>query len=359
MGRKPKNLTSQTVAEAAEDFLAYAQARLPQSPGTLQNKRSIITRAVRALGPDRAVWLLTPGDLDRAVTAMTAQYRSTKAAANVRTNVRQFAEFCRRNRWLAPDVRLEAEIITPLPVTSGTPGAVAPGFDPHEWPTVLSAAGRRHFRLRMSVALGLYLGRRASEILAVQWKHIDHTAQEVTFWNKKARRWATVPYPDEFAAELGLWRRSAARRAGIPQGEWYLVPRLLTMERARAAGGEFVTRDPETWPMDFFRPMGYASLQMHTRRLLADLGYPPGTTTGTHTWRRSAARAVETEIGLPAAQALLDHRDPRTTLGYTGNRGGLAALRAAWAPDGRPQVSTLRAAGAPAPPDTARLSERG
>ncbi len=300
---------------------------------------------VDKLGADREVWTLTAGDLEDTLTwvilgASKAEAeqrrlegrrprsgRTTKGSiSQARTTLRQFAEFCRRRLWVAGGVTLEKEIVTGVKSGLKEEETTYVRIPPAEWGMVLIKAEHLHMRCRMAVALGLYCGRRISESVRLQWKHIDWQAQTIRFYNKKRGHWFVVPLHPDIRREIEYWCAWAIRAGyGPPQDDWFLVAnrvdsRYITGPNSRAR----LRINPSLWRLDMTTQSATGTIWKDIRKLLNELGL--GAKEGTHTFRRSSAKQIAKTHGLQAAQALLDHKTVVTTQGYTGNEDGYDQL---------------------------------
>jgi integrase len=160
----------------------------------------------------------------------------------------------------------------------------------------------------------------------MQWKNIDWVEEVITFTNKKGNRKTKVPLFPEIRAELERWRAWAiAAGYGEPQPDWYLVANREDSRYIHGVNSRANLRaEPWTWRLVMTQRSATGTVWRDVRKLLDQLGIGRGE--GTHTFRRSAAKIVAKRHGLPAAQALLDHKSIVTTQLYTGNEDGLELL---------------------------------
>ncbi len=332
----PKHLTVMRLDAAAAAFLEHMSTRLPA--GTVATKAVIMRALLKVFGPAKPVWTLTAGDFDdvqdwivrgadpaeaaaRRAAGLTPRKgrTSTSAIAQVRATLRQFAEFCHRRDVL--DTR--ATLLKPLAV-SHKPSTVQEEHDfirlpISVWGQYLDAAGEIHPRCRMTVALGLYCGRRISEIVRLQWQHIDLSAKTIRFYNKKRGRWFTIPLAPEMEAEIERWLAWAVVCGyGEPQPEWYLAANRIDSKFIRGANSRARLRnEPWRFPLVMTEPARPQALARDIKTVLRRFGLGPKE--GTHTFRRSAATAMEAAGGLSATQEFLDHKTVVTTQRYTGD----------------------------------------
>lgn len=342
MGRPkapPRHLTACRLDAATESFLAYVRTLVSTDSGTPAAKAVIMRGLVERLGASRPVWTLTCGDFDdvamwiingadeaeaarrRAEGRKPRTGRKTRGSiAAVGITLRQFAEHARRHQWLDNGVTLLDEIVkSHKERLDGDAEAAEPLRIPRQqWPDMLARAEQIHARCRMAVALGLHCGRRVSEVVGLQWKHIDWTAQTIRFYNVKRGRWLTLPLFPEIRSEIERWREWAEREYGPVQADWYLVPSRTPNPRGGPASLVILRRQSWRWPVNMTQKSSTETVNKDVRRLLAQLGIGANEGTGTHTWRRSAAQEVAREHGLAVAQVFLDHKSVVTTQRYTG-----------------------------------------
>lgn len=349
MGRRPlppKGLTSVRLDVAARAFVA--EWRAAASKGTTSSKQVIMNGLLGKLGAQREVWTLTRAELTSVVVHIIGgadQYeaaerkaagmkrrtgRRTKAGqAQVRVSLRQFVEFCHDQHWLSSDVILPKESMF-RSAKDDVREEASPKvrFTEQQWPDVLDAAQRRHMRARMAVALGLFCGRRASEIVRLQWKDVSFEKGELEFWNFKRGRPILMPMFPAIREELVRYRAWYEHRHGPVRPDWYVVPSRVRAEYFRGPNTRTaLMRDSSIYPLDPAQQSSTETLNLDMRHVLAEFGYGPGEGTGTHTWRRSAAREFRNKYGIEATRALLDHKNIRTTEGYVGADNSFVLLR--------------------------------
>lgn len=249
MGRRPlppKGLVAGCLGDVARQMLDATFYRNAKS--TVTSKTSLMRGVVECLGKDKQVWTLTSGDLDQAlrflVQGADAQEAETrrKAGRKPRTGrhtkgsvvlaerlIRQFVTYCHRHRLL--DVSVELQTPISQSAKERDDDSVSTEYvriSSTDWPRVLDLAGQVHPRCRMAVALGLYCGRRVSEIVRLQWKDINWETNVITFTNVKRSKAKMISIAPQLAAELEIWRRWTFEAGyGQPQPDWYLVPNRL------------------------------------------------------------------------------------------------------------------------------------
>lgn len=351
MGRPatpPKHLVAQRLDHARDAWLReWRDAARRTGSSTPESKAVIINTVVDVLGAARQVWTLTSGDFQRAMHSLkngadeaeqARRRQEGRRSRRGRTTVgsisaaalalRQFAEYCHNQHWLSEGITLKKEQFkVHAPQTrEGVLAAKYTRIPEAEWSSLLETAERIHPRCRMTVALGLYCGRRVSEVVRLQWRDINWDTEEIYFYNQKRLRWLTVPLFPQIREEFEHWRRWVTEKHGIPQPDWFLVPnRVPITSLTNVFLRQQARKEPWLWPLDMHIPSRIETVQSDVRRLCDKLGLGPGE--NTHTFRRSSAKVIAKKFGLTAAQALLDHQSVVTTQRYTGNEDGQEALR--------------------------------
>lgn len=249
-----------------------------------------------------------------------------------RATLRQFATFLRMRGWQTP-------WFDPLPKlthsskVSGTGKAEVKFINEEDWPKLLDAAGARHPKNRMAIAVGLYLGRRVSEAVRITWGGIDTEEGETHFTNLKRGKESKVPYDHKFAEELKNYKAWFESLYGPVQPEWYLIPAKFVQgtewpeaeyiwvdengkTQTKRVDGKFiqarVTEDPSLWPL---RP----EVQSRTETLENDFNRACKAAgldfSGYHTLRHSCAEATHrVDPTGRLAQVKMDHSTVSTTL---------------------------------------------
>lgn len=331
----PKGLVPCTVKDATDHFLAAVKVKHGES-GTTKAKR-VIMRAFRdKLGDDRQMWTLTTGDFDDVLTWMIAGAdereaeqrrregrrartgRKTKESqAIAKATMKQFAEYSRRHNWLPLGITLLDEIfkLRKDEVVERPPFFKITLAQYREY---LDLAETVHMRCRIAVALGLYLGRRVSEIRRMTWADVDFINGDVYYYNVKGgRHGKPMPMYPELRAELERWRDWVTAHYGDPQPDWWLVPsRALRITGANSRMN--LKRDGRLYPLDMTCQSSTDTIGKDVRRMFAKVDIGPNEGTGTHTWRRSMATEIKRLFGIGVAQRALGHKTPQTTEGYTG-----------------------------------------
>jgi integrase len=197
-----------------------------------------------------------------------------------------------------------------------------------EFPALLDAAPNP--RDRITIALGLYLLLRQSEIMGLKVGDIDLRHGEVGVRIGKSDLFDYMPLSAELERELRRWLTFYAERAGELQDEWHLVPAKTAYkitEDSRHGGRMRV--DVNAYAFRPERPFG----EPHNAVIaaMAVLGYAERQDNGEshrdgiHTLRRSAARAIYDRLvddgydgALRTVQSWLHHKSSKTTELYLG-----------------------------------------
>jgi integrase len=350
MGRRPlppKGLVAVSMKKAVDHCIREAAIEYGPDASIMKEKRSIMRRMLECLGERREVWTLTVADLKEARSYIITgeapegyeerseggprqrKGRTTKPAkGSVTSTIRQFAKECRENLWLPGEVDLPRKTYQARKAHTGTPPPPTVFLEPEQFAEVLDAAERRHPRVRMAIALGIYAGRRISATLGLRVGHVDRRKGIIKFYERKTDEWIDIPISVEMAAEFARWWRWITALHGVPQEDWYLVPNRKSVEDLKGPGSRFpYLQNPATWPVNVREPTAYNRIWADVRVVLEQFGYEKHAGSGTHTFRRSGAVVIDNALGLPAAQAFLGHKSPVTTQIYTRNLAATNLLR--------------------------------
>lgn len=265
--------------------------------------------------------------------------RNPATVAVDRRNMKQFFEFCKENHWVAYNSHPLVRTTKSTRPKGDDHGAVVQRriVPPEQWTKLLDIGDELHPRTRMLLALGLFSGRRVSEIALMQWKHIELSTQEIDVYNQKRGRWVHLSFEDMLASEFTRWQSWVTAYAaqchedlvGVINPEWYVVPPLVrTVELVSSGFSYRAHRDlRRDWPVRLSRQAEPIPLIKEVQRCLVTLGWDDAKQEGVHTLRRSMASHLDNLGKLQEAQALLDHKNLSTTEVYTGNRAGERRLR--------------------------------
>lgn len=353
MGRKafaPRGIVPVRLDVAAAEFTQYVSTTVGKG-NTTNAKASVINRLVEQLGASREAWTMTTADLANVLTyvcegASEAENRArleaglkprtgrtTKGSQNAaRVALRQFVEFCHDRHYLSETVFLRKREIITSAKDSVAEEKPRLRFPEEEWPRILDVAEGLHPRVRMASALGLYCARRVSEVLRLQYRHLDFTNDTMEFWNLKRGHAILIPMFPEMREEILRWVNWIAPLHGNPQPDWYLVP-AKSVPTGPGSGIPW-RLDSSLYPVDPTSPASITTLNRDMHRLMGALGVPVGEGNGMHVFRRSAARVVSLKHGMRTAKALLDHKRLQTTEVYAGTDDQFEVLRERMMPGG-------------------------
>lgn len=341
-----------TLTKAIEAFFEYPEyAELADS--TRKNKRQALSFLVDAAPyrGDTYVGMLTqehfikatliganagtPEENDRRKAAGRAAKRTrcTDVQKFDRATLRQFAQYLRIRGWQVP-------WFDPLPRLTGSKKVRGAGkaevefIKEENWDKLLDAAGARHPKNRMAIAVGLYLGRRVSEAVRITWGGIDTKEGETHFLNVKRGKESKVPYDRKFAEELKNYKTWFESLYGPVQPEWYLIPAKFVQgtewpeadyiwvddngkTQTKRVDGKFiqarVTAEPSLWPLRPEVRSRTESLERDFHAACEAAGIV--VSGGYHILRHSCAEATHTvDPTGRLAQVKMDHSSFATTL---------------------------------------------
>jgi integrase len=326
-----------SLAAAVQEFLRWCKTVRNAAPSTIANHRMVLDILLTVTGEGLYAHQLSPTHiamaLQRASTgetkAETIQRQIRNPNAKPRTPRRgrtlnkdkstynTFVRFLRIHEYLSPFVDPVAGLrYSPnkVPVRQSINYVV-----PHDkWEGLLKLAGDRHPRDRIIVAMGLYGGRRWSDMANMLIRDINLDDQTFTFRNTKGGgREVTLPilWP-EFAAEIRRWLSwyAASQRMNWDE-DWYFIPRRLQTREAGRDGKEAAAFG--SWPIDPTQPTPRKMALRDVKFALEVIGAPMEGT-GPHLLRHSCADWLLTdqEWDIYDVQKYLDHESVTTTQGY-------------------------------------------
>jgi integrase len=354
----PDHLTPITVGKAVKLYRAEATAG-EWAPSTVATRMVCVNAFEEVVGADREAWLLTSHDFVEVLHSLLNGHNKAEVAArkeagqkfrtgrtskssinSTRVSLRHFAAWMRDYSYINLDVTLPEPRFRSAKKAQISRGdheriwaALAAEknriFPASEWPFLLDLAESVHPRLRMAVALGLYCGRRISEVVMLQWRHIDLTSDgRLLFFSVKTGEVLETPMHPGIEKELRWYKEWVTAHYGEPRPGWLLVPsRKFGSEITGLNSRMGIYADPATWPLEMTRVASTATINADVRKMLFKIGIGANEGTGTHTWRRSGAVFIADNFGLAAAQAFCGHKSRETTEGYTQNREGFRQLR--------------------------------
>lgn len=288
------------IEKLIENYLQY-RAQSGFSRATVLNDRSVLGKLSKAIGTIDSLQV-SPLHIDNFMASEAARGLS---ASTLNTEQASLSGFF---RW-----SMERGYVNPLRNPMGgrryrpvqRKGAVRVPIQ--KFNHLLDSAANP--RDRMILALGLYLLLRQGETVGLRIGDVDLDEGIVRVKISKTSDYDEMPITSELDAELRRWYLEYQKECGPLQRHWYLVPAM--------------------------RPMGFqqfALTPLHKitksediiRRSLRRIGVE-GERIGMHTLRRSAARAMLTELehrgvdhALRRISAWLHHASTRTTEIYLG-----------------------------------------
>lgn len=242
--------------------------------------------------------------------------------ATINTYVRPVSVFCewaRQRKYLPLNVNPLGTIRwQPIPEVARR------RLDVSEFGAVLDAAPQP--RVRMLVALGLYLFLRASEAQGLRLGDIDLGRGEVTVWQPKTKRQDVMPICTELDVELRRWLTvyTADQPRPLTTKDFLLPGRMSG--RFQRVGDDIVHVFGDVQYMPGHR---MSRIPEHVHSALRGIGWDvsAGDREGMHTLRRSGARALFDELcrreegrdgALRYVSAMLHHRSVTVTEKYLG-----------------------------------------
>jgi integrase len=335
----PHKIRVITLGKAVKEYEAYAQQHRDYSAGSLRLLRTSLEILVDAVGSNTKVHELTRGHMtvalekarkgDTPAEAVRRQAQGKnprtgrgKGAINLTMSQwRGFIEFCWDESYLSRHVSpcggFKAAPRSALRRAKADPWTIPT----EQWGEFLDLCGMRHGRLRMLAALGLFGGRRWSDVKLMQWKHINLDNSRFQFFNDKAGHWAKLPivFP-ELVDEIRRWQAWYIDQEGPLDEEWYVIPARMHTDSLSLRGGSGVTGHNQMWPGWPVDPTKFADEQTPKEfSIIFQAMDAPGKRLGMHTCRRSCAQRLIDELGWPITdvQTYLDHVNVQTTEIYT------------------------------------------
>lgn len=336
------------LGEAVNEFLRWCRTARNAAASTIANHRMVLDILLTVCEPTMPAHQLSPTHI-----AMALQ-RASKGETKAETIRRQIqnpnakARTPRQGRTLNKDKSTYNTLCRFLHVSGYLSPFVDPVADlrytsnkipvrqpsnyvvPHDqWSALLKLAGDRHPRDRMIVAMGLYGGRRWSDMATMRVGDFNLGDMTFKFRNQKGGgREVTLPilWP-EFIDEI---RKYFAWYAGMQRMNWdegwYLIPRRLqTRETGLDAAA---TASFASWPIDPTSPTPRKMALRDVRFALEVIGAPMNGT-GPHLLRHSCADWLLTdqEWDIYDVQRYLDHESVATTQVYVEHGRLVARLR--------------------------------
>jgi integrase len=358
-----------TIGEAKRRFFAYPDIQ-ELAHSTQINKLRAIDQLIAVVGrEDFVVSFLTYEHFDQTMERLRngaseeenkqrkllgQRPRSGRGALALRidrSSLKQFAEFMRMNKWVDPWFQPLFQLTRSAKEDPDGKTRTFRILAESDFKTLLEIAGAHHPRTRAMIAIGLYGGRRHSEMRLLQIKHLHLAESTMDFRNvKKGRTIMGREMVPELTAELETYLAWYKREYGELQPDWFVLP--AKVRGSDMKGDELASLVSETsrlWPLRPERMVGADALPDDAREMLLRLGWGDLLGEGMHTLRRAHAEWIKKHHGMRAGQLSLDHKSMATFEGY---------LRHSSREDEFRELVTGKGDNVPSPP-TARTSEPG
>ena len=251
--------------------------------------------------------------------------RGSVATFNIRlASSRSFMLWCRRRGHVGKDFDPLGEIMYRKP---SNPERTR--LSPSKFFPLLDAAG--HPRDRILAAIGLWTFMRVSEIRHLRVKDVNLEAGELSVYVQKTNEYDVMPISKTLDTELRRWLTEYVERStthcehpecGPLCGEWFLVPAKTSStfrDNHRYANNPNAALLPT-------KPLGDAPERI-IKEMLSRVGFVTPDREGTHTLRRSGARAYFDALvdsgfdgALKRVSSMLHHSSVTMTERYLGIR---------------------------------------
>lgn len=263
--------------------------------------------------------------------------RSSVVVSQDKVNLRKFAEFLVFKGWVQAGFNpLPRFTKSSRPKGNDKPTPEHTIIKEQDYERLLGAAQKRHMRNRMTIALGLWSGRRVSEAVRLTWGDLDlGDDPSMTFTNVKRGRRAQVPLLDELVLEIQNYKVWFESMYGPVQPHWFLLPAKFKYSdpwpitdyfywadgerKVQKVSGAFIKArtkvEPSFWPMKLEQQAREESLNDDVDNALKDAGILNVYRPGMHILRHSLAEWLHRiDPTGRLAQVLLDHESLQTTL---------------------------------------------
>lgn len=296
-----------TLSEARDEYLLHCLARA-LAPLTVEGRRTTLNQFIHCAG-DIQVWHVTPRHVDKLFARHTW---STGTRNNKLTHLKAFFGWCRARGYMsqASDPLFGWRVVK-------VRGPEKTRVPHEEWPRLFAACETPIETA--TVALGLYLFLRGSELRTIQLKHVHLSDGEIEIYRTKTKDWDVMPISSELSEYLRA-HLTWLTEQGVIDPDAYLLPTYTRPMAAKGVpGGGFITGSKQLNPSKpFYHPY------RHVQAVLKRAGYPTFTE-GEHTLRRSGARAYFDHLArsgydgaLRRVQSMLGHSSSAMTEVYLG-----------------------------------------
>lgn len=307
---------------------------LERAANTIKNNQLVIGGFLRLIDPKNKMWMhaVTEDHVTTWLRTLTDVSPGTKRA--YLGYVKRFLA------WCVETERLQRNEAKRLEITRRQSDRQKTRLPAERFAELLDAAGAKHPRNRIGVALGLYTLLRAVDVVDVRVGEMNRGAGTLRKYLQKVQRWHEIGISLDLDEELERWYRWYRKDLGVTrlEDDWPVVPPLHrpgvpgrdvvnapVRIRQYRKDGSIALLAPESYARDIVQPaLRAVGVQM---RYTDRRGRDKSANEGAHTLRRSGGRALFDLIvsqgddktnALFLIQALYDHSDVRRTADYIG-----------------------------------------
>lgn len=278
---------SVTITHAVSDYHRHIES-MGYAPNTIGLSGQVLNPLIKFVGYERNIRKIS----DAHIANFMLEASKTRQASSMGTTHSRLAVFF---KWCVETGRISAQQ-NPM-MSRRAPKVVKKErlrVDMSKFPHMLDLAGESDARDRALIALGLFTLLRDRDMSALRIHDVDLAAGRIHVYVAKSRIEDSLVIPPVLDRELRRWFVHYQEAMGQPlQGDWFLLP-FLMRDTKRGAAGHFESTgvsgyDPHKW-------MGVSG--RFVRAILEQVGIPlrdeggKPTQEGTHTLRRSGARAL-------------------------------------------------------------------
>ncbi len=182
---------------------------------------------------------------------------------------------------------------------------------PEQAGELLEAAGRRHPRDRVVVALGLFCGLRESEMLNLRLRDVDLRRKTMDFYREKQDAYHFVDLNDAAVDELRSYLEWYEAYYAPLHEKMYVAP-ARAVHVAKVSNAEAIN---PRWPIIPDRRA--SGFRRDIKILLAQIGKPVAEGQGIHVLRRTFANSmIDAGLDIRDVQEALGHKSQATTERY-------------------------------------------
>lgn len=309
-----------TITHAVSDYHLHLES-MGYAPNTIALSGQVLGPLMKFVGYERSLQSVS----DAHIANFMLEASKTRQASSMGTTHSRLAAFF---KWCVNTGRIKAQQ-NPM-MSRRAPKVIKKErvrVDVSKFPLMLDLAGQSSPRNRALVALGLFTLLRDRDISNLRVHDIDLAAGRIHVYVAKSRIEDSLVIPPILDRELRRWLVHYQEMMGQPlQGDWFLLPFFVRTsgrgERGRLTAAEITGYNPYKW-------MGVSG--RFVRAILEQVGVPlhdekgKATNEGTHTLRRSGARALYDVLvadgradALRIVQTALHHSNIMQTQHYIG-----------------------------------------